>query len=89
MTRRSNGPTIAGQQPSADTVRCLEEALRGALAGEVVGVVLAAVYRRRRYSVSVCGEARHDPTYARGVACAIDDELRELIHDRAQGDTTL
>jgi hypothetical protein len=49
--------------------------LEQAKSGEVIGLAFAAMYRRRRYTVSTCGEASRNPTFARGMIAALDDEL--------------
>lgn len=74
---------------SSDTLSLLETLVAGVRSGAVVGVVVGVVLRRRRYMVHVCGDALRDPTYARGVTAAIDDELRELIHEHAQRSSSL
>lgn len=74
---------------SRDTVECLEQLLEAARAGHVVGLVFGAMLKRKRYMVNIAGEAFRDPTYARGVTGAIDDELRQIIQTKADADTTL
>lgn len=74
---------------SHDTIECLEQLLDAARAGHVVGIVFAAMLKRKRYMVNVAGEAHRDPTYARGVLGAIEDELRLMIQGKADADTIL
>lgn len=76
-------PTISG-----DTLACAGHLLEGLESGEVTGAVIAILYRRKRYSIHVCGEAHDAPTYARGIVGAIEDELRDLIQERGQSNTT-
>lgn len=83
------GPQLLHIDPSKDTIACATRLAEGALGGDVVGAVIGFIYRRRRYSISVCGEAHRDPTFARGIVRAIDDELQAMVHDRANQDTTL
>lgn len=74
---------------SKDTLQCARRLVAAAQDGEAVGAVIGILYRRQRYSVVVCGSAHDNPTWARGVTRAIDDELYELIHERGVKDTTI
>lgn len=65
--------------PSSDTVEVLEDLLAEARRGEVVGLLFAAMTRRRDYYVGAAGEAHRSPTFARGMVCALDDELRRSL----------
>lgn len=73
-------PQLVKEVISHDTLECAREICKGAESGHIVGMVVGLIYKRRRYSVSVSGFAMEDQTFARGVAMAINDELRELIH---------
>jgi hypothetical protein len=74
---------------SRDTVQALETLLEGAKRGQVVGAIFGVMLKRRKYLVNVAGEAVRDPTFARGMVGAIEDELRVLIQGRADADTTM
>lgn len=74
---------------STDTVEALEQLLTAAREGQIVGLVFGAMLRRRRYLVNCAGEACRDPTAARGIICALDDELSALVQSKAESDTTL
>jgi len=74
---------------SRDTVEALETLLEGAKAGHIKGIIFGAMLPRRRYMVNIAGDATRDPTFARGIIGAMEDELREIIQGRAQGDTTI
>jgi hypothetical protein len=74
---------------SMDTLQCARRLVVSAQDGEVVGAVIGFLYRRQRYSVAVCGVAHENPTWARGVVQAIDDELADLVHERGHNDETL
>ena len=58
---------------------------------EIVGVVFGLALRGpgRRYHVNVAGTLARDPTFARGVVAAIDDELRDMVHGQADAGTTM
>jgi hypothetical protein len=60
---------------SSDTVTVLRQLLEEAERGDIIGVAFAAMCRRRRFFVSAAGEANRNPTFARGMVAALDDEL--------------
>lgn len=70
---------------SADTVECLRQLLTQAEKGDLLGLAFGGILRRRGYIVNSCGELRRNPTFARGVIAALDDELGQ----RARGDDDL
>lgn len=65
---------------STDTIGAFQDMLEGAISGHYVGAVVGLLLPRRRYTVHCFGEACRNPTFARGVCLALDDELRHLIH---------
>lgn len=69
---------IADTVPN-DTVGCLETLLEHARNGEVIGVAFAAMLKRRSYIVNTAGEAHRNPTFARGMVAALDDQLSGRI----------
>lgn len=81
--------TLMRDTISKDTVEALEQLLEAARAGLIVGLAFGAMLKRKRYLVNCAGEACRDPTTARGMVCALDDELREMVHSRAESNTTL
>jgi len=60
---------------SSDTVRALEQLLKEARAGRIIGVAFVAMYKRREYIANAAGEARRSPTFTRGMIAALDDAL--------------
>ena len=70
---------VALDSVSRDTVSCLRDLLSRAECGEVIGVAYAAMYKRRKYTVHVCGEADRNPTFARGMVGALGDELSKRV----------
>jgi hypothetical protein len=60
---------------SNDTVTALRQLLAEAERGDIIGVAFAAMCRRRRFFVAAAGEAHRNPTFARGMVAALDDEL--------------
>lgn len=73
---------LVDQHISDDTKEALRELLAAAEAGDMIGIAFAAMYRRRRYLVDTAGEASRNPTFARGMVQALNDELGK----RARGD---
>ena len=72
---------------SHDLVKALEELLDIAKSGEAVGLVFGLMFKRKRYIVDCAGEVWRNPTFARGVVCAIDDRLREMVHGKSFEET--
>ena len=72
---------------SDETVETLEYLLGRARAGEVVGIAYCAMFRRRRYSVDLVGEARNDSTFTRGMVAALDEEASEQVAEDAGPET--
>ena len=60
---------------SHDTVEALETLLEHAKSGELIGVCFTAMLKRRGYIVNCAGEAYRNPTFSRGMLCALDDQL--------------
>lgn len=60
---------------SNDTVECLEQLLEHAQAGSIVGIAFCAMLKRRGYIVNSAGEAHRNPTFSRGMALALLDQL--------------
>lgn len=69
-----------------ETLRVLQEQAK---AGVVIGLAFGVVMRGRRYHVNVAGSLVNDPTFARGIVAALDDELQAMVHERAGVDRTL
>jgi hypothetical protein len=64
---------------SHDTVKCLQTLLRHARKGEVIGIAFAAALKRRAYITNTAGECHRNPTWARGLVAALDDQLSSRI----------
>ena len=74
MTRRQPFALVP-DAISHDTIACLKELLARAKAGEVLGIAYVAMLRRRQYIADAAGECHRNPTFARGMVQALDDEL--------------
>jgi hypothetical protein len=66
---------LAPDTLSNDTVACLEQLLDQAKKGQVIGIAFGAVLKQRAYIVNTAGEAHRNPTFARGIIAALDDQL--------------
>lgn len=64
---------------SDDTVDALQELLRDARAGRLIGFAFAGMYRERKYVVNTTGEATRSPTFTRGMVSALDDFLAAQV----------
>jgi hypothetical protein len=81
QARDDDGHTHSNAAPPTqlahDTIRALEQLLRDARKGELVGIAYAALYSSHRHGcVRVTDDARENPTFTRGMVSALDDELR-------------
>lgn len=66
---------------SHDTIEAARTILDQAERGEALGIIFGVMYRGKRYIVNAAGEAYDSPTFARGMAAALDDYLRERLHE--------
>lgn len=64
---------------SRTTIRATEELRADAHTGDLIGVALVAMYKRRVYTTRVTGECFRSPTFTRGMLRALDDELAVLM----------
>lgn len=64
---------------SNDTVQCLEQLLKAARAGELIGLVYAGMLKKRGYIVNSAGEAHRNPTFSRGMLASLDDQLSTRV----------
>lgn len=71
--------TLVPDTISHDTVKCLEQLLEQAREGAVTGLAYAATLKARRFIVNTAGEAHEDPTLARGMVQALNDELGRMV----------
>jgi hypothetical protein len=64
---------------SHDTVKALEILLQHARDGEIIGLAFAAALKKRAYITNAAGECYRNPTFARGMVAALDDQLSSRI----------
>jgi hypothetical protein len=83
------GPQLIHDPAIQDLVEAFEHLAESARQGLVVGAILGIAVKGRRYHVSVGGTLTRDPTFARGICAAIDDELMHLVHHDAEHSPTL
>ena len=60
---------------SNDTIESLEQLLKHARSGALIGIAFAAMLKQRGYIVNTAGEAHRNPTFSRGMVAALDDQL--------------
>ena len=72
--------SLVGENVSQDTVQVLEELLRKAKRGEMLGVVLVAIQKPRGYEFFITGEASRSPTFTLGTVA----KLQELLAKRVE-----
>jgi hypothetical protein len=70
-----------------DVVEALEILLMGAKNGEITGIAFVVTLKQSRFLTNVAGFCQRNPTHARGMVAALDDELAGLVHDRDPGET--
>lgn len=68
---------------SNDTVECLQELLRHAKRGDIIGLGFVAMLKPTRqmrgYIANTAGEAHRSATFTRGMLKALDDKLSKRI----------
>jgi len=76
---------------SHDVVEAFEQLAEGARQGVIVGAIFGVVVKGKaqRYHVNVAGSLARNPTLARGVCAALDDELMAMVQARANAATTV
>lgn len=66
---------------SHDTIEAARLILDGAERGEIIGFIFGVMYNGKRYIVNAAGEAYDSPTFSRGMAAALDDFLKDRLHE--------
>lgn len=81
--------SLVRDQVSRDLKEAAAQIQEAVDSGLMSGLVFGASLKGRRYIVNVAGTLARDPTLARGVAAAIDDELARMVQGRVDSDTTI
>jgi hypothetical protein len=63
-------------QPTIDTLKKL---LTQAENGDLIGLAFVALHKTYNYRSEITGQARHSPTFTRGMIRELDDKLAKLI----------
>lgn len=71
-----------------DMLTACNDLLEGVVSGEITGLGVVVVLRRRRFFVDCFGEMVRDPHGARGWVASLDDCLREIGLRKYDTDTT-
>lgn len=66
---------------SNDVKRCLRARLKEAESGEMIGVALVAMYRRREWDYEACGEAHRNKAWTLGMLEAFQAKLAADINN--------
>ena len=80
-------PELLPDKISHDLIEALEELLAGAKAGQIVGLAFTDVLKRQRYIANIAGTCVRNLTHARGMLCALSDELGQMVRQRDPGET--
>jgi hypothetical protein len=82
-------PHLVRDQVSRDLEQTCTQLLEAVQAGLIKGMVFGVAMRGKNYFVNVAGTLAHDPTFARGVVAALDDELQRMVQGGADAKTTM
>jgi hypothetical protein len=74
---------------SRDLAEAFKQMADGVESGTITGAIFGLALRGRKYHVNVAGSLARDPTLARGVCAALDDELMGMVQGKASSDTTI
>lgn len=66
---------------SHDTVEAARTILDQAESAKLIGFTFCLMYGEKRYVVNAAGEAYDSPTFSRGMTAALDDFLKERLHE--------
>lgn len=77
------------QHISSDTVEACEQLLANAKSGQIIGLGVLVMLKKRRYLVDTTGEVSRDPVWARGALMSLDDCLRDQVQGRKDSATTI
>ena len=71
------------REPCKDTIDALRQLYEAALSGHVAGIAFVAFVPGQPTLTDFTGEYSRDPEKARGAVCSLDDELADILRDRA------
>lgn len=63
---------------SDNTVEALEELLKEARKGDLIGIAFAAMYRQRAFNVDAAGETMRNRAWTRGMVLDLLDSFRVI-----------
>ena len=72
--------SLVGGITSEETVSLLKEMLKKAENGELLGVALVEVEKKRNFKFWLSGEASRSPTFTLGAVVKLEHELGRLIN---------
>lgn len=71
--------SLVGETVSEDTVQVLEELLKRAKRGEMLGAVLVSIQKPRGYEFFLTGEASRSPTFTLGTVAKLQELLAKRV----------
>ncbi len=74
---------------SPQLIQAAHDILEGVQSGEITGLGIIVMMKRRRFFVDAFGELVHDPHAARGWVASLDDCLREMGKRKRNSQTTM
>jgi len=76
--------SFIGEQPSVDTVQVLSELLDQAKSGELIGVALVGLLKRRQFGTATTGEASRSLAFAIGTVRVLEQTLMTRLLDEGR-----
>lgn len=70
-------------------MQACRELLAAAIQGQIIGLGLVVMLKRRRFMVDVCGEAERDPVFTRGALLDLDECLANIAKNKRDTNTTI
>lgn len=77
---------LVQKAPDADTISTLEALIHLARRGEVTGIAIVCARPDMRYITEITGLCLDRPSFARGAAAFLCDQLAGLVHQRDEND---
>jgi hypothetical protein len=72
---------LVGQMVSTDTVEVLTDLLTRAQSGEVLGLAVVAMQKRRTYEFALTGEAARSPTFTLGTIAKLQLDVAQIVNN--------
>jgi hypothetical protein len=76
---KRGGLKYVGTHVAADAVQLLDELLKEARSGEVIGVAVVSLRRRRRFQISYTGAVQDEPAASLGAGVVLVAEILKTL----------